>query len=217
MYASLITILAAASAFVPLGRAAPSDFKGKSRILTVVKFLDSKRKVNLTDTDGDGGRRAKIPMNLIASAPRGSAMLATREGSSVGDFTSFGKIENTVASYACRDSGEYAISDTIEKLAVTACKNFLEDIPGVPTAQNIWNIWQSPPKAGADGSQVIALFRWYYNSVGSPPLTLKACKAVYHKLTSDFRQGGDGDSQGREIKLGSDEDYTQIGYDPNEA
>ena len=219
MHASLFTILAAASVLVPLGTAAPSDFKVKSRISTVVKFLDSQGKVNWTNVDGDGGRRAKIPADLIGSAQRRPAMLATRQDSSVGDFTSFGKIGKTVASYACQDSGDYTISNTIEKLAVSACKNFLEDIPGVPYAQNFWNIWQSPPRRAADGGQLTTLFRWYYNSDKAPPLTLKACKAVYKKLTSDFCQGDGeyaGDSQGGEIKLGSDEDYTQIGYDPYE-
>lgn len=220
--------MAIASIYAQLGAGVPTKTQtdGAHRISPYVKQLDSQGQVTWTDT-ASGGRTATIPFELISEARNepsqpGKGTLRIRKGpeADVGGFTNLGRIANIAASYACIDSGEYALSDSVASLATEACTQLLEQVPGAPVAEKAWNIYQGAPQPGTDGSNVNTIFRFFYNTASAPKLTESICKKSMEVLTSTACQGkGDkgGSTRGGEIKVGTGDDYTMIGFDPNEV
>lgn len=91
-------------------------------------------------------------------------------------------------------------------------------VPGVPVADKVWHAWKDvPAKANDEGQNVKAIFRFFYKTSSSPKLTETLCKKAIDALTSTACQGKDDKSdlsRGGEIRIGSGDDYIQVGYDP---
>ncbi|KAL8916510.1 MAG: hypothetical protein Q9172_006272 [Xanthocarpia lactea] len=140
-------------------------------------------------------------------------------GSSVESWNNVGQIANYAAEFACQDSGAYALSSTIGASAKDACKELVGMIPGAPIANKAWNVWQGAKvAANGEGDQVQTIFRFFYKSASAPKLEEAMCNSAMSKLTESVCQGtgGNGDStRGGEIRIGGDDDYIQIGFDPN--
>jgi hypothetical protein len=227
MQFSAATIVAAAAFFAsvsaaPAVNAAPSN-RTAPRISSVVNHLDSVGKIEWHATE-DGGRVATIPAADVKAASQATTkrFVEARDGPStdVGSFTNIGNIVQQAASYACEQSGEWGVSATIESQATAACSNFLKNLPGVPQAETVWNIYQGAKEADSSGGNFITSFRYFYNSAAAPPLTQQVCTTVYKQLTGDFCQGtgsNDANTMGGEVKIGSGDDYIMIGLDPNSA
>ncbi|KAL8953180.1 MAG: hypothetical protein Q9222_000953 [Ikaeria aurantiellina] len=186
--------------------------------------------VNKLDTDGrvtwtstaSGGRTAQIAFDDIDSI-QNDTKLKTRgtPGSSVESWTNLGQIANYAAEYACQDSGAYALSSVIGASAQDACKELVGMIPGAPMASKAWNVWQGAKAAANDeGEQVQTIFRFFYKTAQAPKLDEAMCNRAMEILTQTACQGkkDKGDStRGGEIRIGDDDDYIQVGFDPNEV
>ena len=227
MHSTTFTTFVFANLYAGICLAAPTELQTPSqgKISTIVGQLDSHNKLDWTPV-GDGGRVATIPAQLVSSVQQNTGLtnktLAIRDGTSadVGRFTNIGRISNIAASYACEKGGAYGVSSTIETSAKQACKQFLQTLPAAPVAENAWRIYQGAAQPGADGNEVSTIFRWFYNSAAAPALTDTMCNTAYQYLTTTFCQGKGGKgaaTRGGEIKIGDGDDYTMIGFDPNDA
>lgn len=229
MHASLFTTLAASCLFMTSTLAAPANGNTTTPtpgISATVNHLDSKSMIDWKPAGH--GHVATVPGHIVATAQtelttnRTTSRLLTRGGPSaaVGRFTNLGQIASYAASYACEKSGAYGVSQTIESYATEACTALVSQVPGVPTAEKAWNIYQSATAPGADGNSVTTIFRFFYNTANAPTLTQSICGTAFEDLTSVFCQGkGDKGTatRGGEIKIGSGDDYIMIGIDPNDA
>lgn len=75
-------------------------------------------------------------------------------------------------------------------------------------------------RPGGEGEPVQTIYRFFYKSAGAPKLDEGMCKKAMGILTESACQGkgGNGDStRGGEIRIGGDDDYIQIGFDPNDV
>ena len=220
-----------AAAFFASVSAAPGPYvapltNGTARISLVVNHLDSAGKIEWQPTE-DGGRYATISYNDIedarkATTKRPAVDLEARgvTNAAVGAFTNIGNIAEQAASYACESTGEWGVSATIETQATAACASFLSNLPTVPQAETVWNIYQGIRSPDPSGGNFITNFRWFYNTAAAPSLTTQICTLAYQKLTSDFCQGkgiNNANTQGGEIKVGKGQDYLMIGLDPNSS
>ena len=220
MQYSISTILAVASLYSGVCSAAPTPQPGNPLSFpAAVKTLDTNGQVVWTETKG-GAKTAQIPFDLIDEA-RANKLKARGPGSSVGGWTNLGQIANNAAEYACQDSGAYALSSTIESVATDACKELVGMIPGAPVANKAWNVWQGArAAANGEGDQVKTIFRFFYKSAEAPKLDEAMCNKAYQILTESACQGkGDKgtSTRGGEIRIGKDDDYIQIGFDPNDV
>ena len=228
MYFSKSTIIATAAFFAsasaaPTPDAAPSN-GSTARISPVINHLDSTGQIKWHPTS-DGGRYATIPSGQVSAAydattAKHSLSPRTGPAADVGGFTNIGSIAQQAASYACEKSGEWGVSATIGTQAEAACANFLLNLPGVPQAETVWNVYQGARTADSAGGNFVTSFRWFYNTAAAPPLTQQICTQAYQMLTSSFCQGtgnNDANTRGGEIKIGDNKDYLMIGLDPNSA
>ncbi|KAL8644005.1 MAG: hypothetical protein Q9226_007985 [Calogaya cf. arnoldii] len=206
------------SALCTLANSAPAPAPG-APFPNAVKKLDADGKVTWSKT-ASGAQTAQIAFEDISSAipklePR------RKPTSSVGHWTNLGQIANYAAEYACQDSGVYALSSTIGASAETACKELVNMVPGAPIASQVWNVWKgAQAAANGEGKQVQTLFRFFYKSASAPKLNEVVCKQAMETLTKTACQGkgGNGDStRGGEIRIGDDDNYIQIGFDPNDV
>ncbi|KAI4269125.1 MAG: hypothetical protein L6R38_007585 [Xanthoria sp. 2 TBL-2021] len=219
MHFSTATIIAA-GALCTVVSAAPAPAPG-APFPSAVKKLDADGKVTWTQTDS-GARTAQISFDDIDSvASETKIKQRGSPGSSVESWTNLGQIANYAAEYACQDSGAFALSSVIESSAKNACKELVGMIPGAPIASKAWNVWQGArAAANGEGKQVQTLYRFFYKSASAPKLDEAMCNKAMSILTESACQGkgGNGDStRGGEIRIGDDDDYIQIGFDPNES
>lgn len=224
------TIIAAAAFFASVSAAPTPDATPSSRdtarIGPVVNHLDAQGKIEWQPTE-DGGRYATIGSDHIEAAQKATTKRSLVDlearggpGAAVGAFTNIGSIAQQAASYACEQSGEWGVSATIETQATNACASFLKNLPGVPQAETVWNVYQGLRKPDSSGGNFITNFRWFYNSAAAPALTDQICKEAYTKLTTDFCQGkgnNGANTRGGEVRIGKGEDYLMIGLDPNQS
>ncbi|CAO1603169.1 MAG: hypothetical protein LQ349_008810 [Xanthoria aureola] len=220
MHFSPATIMAI-GALCTIANAVPAPKPGAT-FPTALNQLDADGKVTWTPT-ASGGRTAQIAFDEIESALPTTTKLKQRgsPGSSVESWTNLGQIANYAAEYACQDSGAYGLSSVIESSAKDACKELVGMIPGAPIANQVWNVWQgAKAAANGEGKQVKTIYRFFYKSASAPKLDEAMCNKAMSILTETACQGkGDkGDStRGGEIRIGDDDDYIQIGFDPNSA
>ncbi|KAL8759402.1 MAG: hypothetical protein Q9184_003632 [Pyrenodesmia sp. 2 TL-2023] len=219
MYFSTTTIITIGALCTAIG-AAPAPTPA-SHFPDVVNKLDAAGKVTWTPTTS-GGRTAQISFDDIESVEANTKLRRRGSpGSSVESWTNLGQIANYAAEYACQDSGAYALSSGIAASARDACKELVDMIPGAPVANKAWNVWQgAKAAANGEGDQVHTIFRFFYKSASAPKLNEAMCNKAMSILTETACQGkgGKGDStRGGEIRIGSDDDYIQIGFDPNEV
>ena len=180
--------------------------------------LDSNGQVEWTTTTS-GARVAEIPFaDVDTVGPSNKIKARGGTDSSVGSWTNLGQITNYAAQYACQDSGEWSLSTVVQSQAASACSELLEMVPGAPVADKAWHAWKdAPPKANDEGQNVKAIFRFFYKTSSSPKLTETLCTKAINTLTSTACQGKNDksdSSRGGEIRIGSGDDYTQVGYDP---
>ena len=208
---------------------APQAPQAGTPFRTAFHQLDSEGKVTWTPA-ASGGRTAQISFDDIA-AVGGNTKIKQRDEkpdeeeadppqSGVGGWTNLGKIANHAASYACQDSGGWALSSTVNSAAKIACKE-LEKFPHAMVVNKAWNLWEGAKlAANSEGDQAKAVFRFFYNSKEAPKLTETMCKKAMDILTESACQGkGDKgeSSRGGEIKIGKDDDWLQIGFDANDV
>ena len=220
-----------AAAFFASVSAAPRPYaaplnNGTARISLVINHLDSTGKIEWQTTE-DGGRYATISSDDIeaarkATTKRSAVDLEARGGTdaAVGAFKNIGNIAEQAASYACESTGEWGVSATIESQATAACASFLGNLPPIPQAETVWNVYQGIRRADSSGGNFITNFRWFPNTAAAPTLTTQICTLAYQMLTSNLCQGKGNDNantQGGEIKIGSGRDYLMIGLDPDSS
>ncbi|KAL8750271.1 MAG: hypothetical protein Q9184_006479 [Pyrenodesmia sp. 2 TL-2023] len=221
MHFSTTTIITIGALCSSIG-AAPAPNPGHP-FPAAVKKLDADGKVTWTST-ASGGRTAQISFDDIASVDTNTKIEQRGTNSGVGRWTNLGRIANKAATYyaaeyACQDSGSYALSSKVASTAEDACKALVNMAPGAPVASTAWNIYQGA-KDAAKGHQAKAAFRFFYKTSSAPQLDEIMCKKAMSILTETACQGKEDkndETRGGEIRIGDDENYTQIGFDPEDV
>ncbi|KAL8699491.1 MAG: hypothetical protein Q9201_005980 [Fulgogasparrea decipioides] len=202
---------------VSMAAPAPAPQSSSPSFRQLVQHLDANGQVTWTEADS-GARTAHIPFDLLEEAKANKLNPRDDFDSGVSGWANMGQIANYAARYACQHSGEYALDSTVSASVTDACKGLVAMTPGTPVASKAWNIWQgAKAAANSEGQQVRSLFRFFYKSASAPKLDEVICKRAFDALTQFVCQGkGDKgtSSQGGEVRIGNDDNYIQIGFDP---